>query len=408
MSDTFSDTIPCEDCDEHARYLAYKYEVLGCRQDPKQPGACVIEYRRKDAGQPAGAPAAAAMGAAAAQAGKPAAAASPPVLAKLKSPAFHTAPAAPEAAAVLLPLQAAAAKAIVNLFETGEVLGEYGAVTVLAGDRGHLTYGRSQTTLGSGNLALLLEMYGAAPGARFAGRILPWLPKLRERDTTLDREAQLHNVLRACADDPVMRDVQDRFFDEAYWNRALLSAAGEGITLPLGIAIVYDSWVHGSWAAMRDRTRALATVQAAGEESWLRRYVATRREWLAGHDNPLLRKTVYRMDAFQRLMDQGYWGLPLPLVVRGREISLASLSAQPPGCYDGPQPGTRAVAVETPFLRGLDVRLLQLGLSDRGYEVRADGIYGNTSAGLVRTFQQAAGLPSSGVADPDTIARLVT
>ena len=53
--------------------------------------------------------------------------------------------------------QAATIKAIVNFFETGHVLGDYGQVTVLAGDTGHLTFGRSQTTLGSGNLHKLLE-----------------------------------------------------------------------------------------------------------------------------------------------------------------------------------------------------------------------------------------------------------
>ena len=52
-----------------------------------------------------------------------------------------------------------------------------------------------------------------------------------------------------------------------------------------------------------------------------------RREWLATHPNALLRQTVYRMDAFQRLIAQDAWGLPLPLVVRGEEISLTTLSA---------------------------------------------------------------------------------
>lgn len=54
-------------------------------------------------------------------------------------------------------LQKKIAQSIVNIFETGEPLGDYGNVTVLNGDTGHLTYGRSQTTLASGNLALLLH-----------------------------------------------------------------------------------------------------------------------------------------------------------------------------------------------------------------------------------------------------------
>ncbi|MBI4472716.1 MAG: hypothetical protein HY646_08615 [Acidobacteria bacterium] len=43
-------------------------------------------------------------------------------------------------------LQERTAQAIANIFETGRAHGDYGKVTLLAGDRGHLTYGRSQTT----------------------------------------------------------------------------------------------------------------------------------------------------------------------------------------------------------------------------------------------------------------------
>ena len=36
-----------------------------------------------------------------------------------------------------------------------------------------------------------------------------------------------------------------------------------------------------------------------------------------------LRETVYRMDAFQRLIDQGFWGLKLLFVKRGAEYPLS-------------------------------------------------------------------------------------
>jgi len=62
------------------------------------------------------------------------------------------------------------AQAIVNIFETGTALGEYGKVTVIPGDTGHLTFGRSQTTLGSGNLHLLLERYYSSGGRLRHGR----------------------------------------------------------------------------------------------------------------------------------------------------------------------------------------------------------------------------------------------
>lgn len=388
MSNELSFSVLREDCDDRKEDLQRRgYEVVGaCAEDKAQPGMCVIRYRRPAAAAAAGAAAGtvAARDAAAALAGD--AFAEPPTTAT----------------------QASAAKAIVNLFETGQVLGDYSAVTVLPGDTGHLTYGRSQTTLGSGNLAVLIDRYCTQAGARFGARLKDWRASLKARDKALDRDQQLHNLLRACADDPVMRDVQDRFFDDTYWQPAVRAAARLGLRLPLGVAIVYDSWVHGSWGAMRDRTDSGGTVQQTGEKQWLERYVAARRDWLASHSNLLLRRTVYRMDAFRALMEQGYWGLELPLVVRGREISLATLSGVPPGCYDGPQPGTRPLAVQSPFHRGLDVRLLQVGLSlaDHQCDIRADGIFGSTTARWVARYQQASGLPSTGVADPALVAKL--
>jgi chitosanase len=309
---------------------------------------------------------------------------------------------------MLTTTQQKTAEAIVNIFETSEVLGNYGDVTLIAGDTGHLTFGRSQTTLSSGNLHKLLSQYCANAGARFGPAIEKYLPRVKAGDITLDTEIQLHNILRASADDPVMRDTQDVFFEKTYWQPATRSAADIGIATPLGVAVVYDSTVHGSWQVMRDRTNAaLGTVAAAGEQKWVTQYVSIRRQWLATHEREDLRKTVYRMDAMQSLIDQGFWSLALPLVVRGKEISLASLAAVPVGCYDGPQPGTRLIAIQTPLLRGLDVRLAQLGLSKRGVVIKADGVFGQTSSRLVGEYQKSRGINRTGVINTALIAELI-
>lgn len=309
---------------------------------------------------------------------------------------------------LLTSTQIKSARAIVNLFETGTVRGDYGQVTLIEGDTGHLTYGRSQTTLGSGNLATLLQRYCANHGARFGPRLVESLPRFAKRDLTLDADARLQNVLRACADDPVMRDTQDAFFEDAYWRPAYATAGKLGIVSPLGVAVVYDSSVHGSWAPIRDKAvAAVGTVQSAGEKAWIQAYVSARRNWMATNKRPDLRATVYRMDAFQRLIDQGFWGLALPLVVRGQEISMATLSATPPGCYDGPLPGSRVLAVQSPLARGLDVRLLQLGLSDLGADIKADGVFGQASFKCVRQYQAAHALPATGIADVPLIAEIV-
>lgn len=308
---------------------------------------------------------------------------------------------------MLTATQKKTAESIVNLFETGQVLGDYGMVTIIRGDTGHLTYGRSQTTLGSGNLAKLLRQYCTTPGAEFAPLLDRYLPRFDAVDLALDKDGALHNILRAGADDAVMRDVQDAFFDANYWQPAMRAAAREGIASPLGCAVVYDSFVHGAWKAMRDRCNAAhGSVADAGERKWIDAYVATRRAWLGGHARADLRPTVYRMDAFQRLIDQGYWNLELPLVVRNAEISPATLAALPHGCFDGPAPGSRPLAVGSPIMRGLDVRRIQLGLSLRGVDIKADGLFGQTSARCIKAWQAKNGLPATGVADISQIARL--
>lgn len=301
------------------------------------------------------------------------------------------------------------AEAIVNLFETGEVLGDYSQVTLIAGDTGHLTFGRSQTTLGSGNLHQLLQRYCMNAGSRFSGRIAPTLPRFAAPDFSLDSDLKMHNLLRASADDPIMREIQDAFFDEVYWQPAARASENMGITSPLGMAVVYDSFVHGSWKQMRDRaTQQAGEVADIGEQQWVTAYVTTRRAWLASHSRSDLRKTIYRMDAFQRLIDQGYWGLNLPLVVRDKEISTATLFGTPPGCYEGPQPGTRILALQSPMQRGLDVRLVQLGLSDLGMDIKTDGIFGQTTVRLLKEYQSANGLLATGTADLALIARLTS
>lgn len=301
------------------------------------------------------------------------------------------------------------AEAIINIFETSEVLGDYSKVTLISGDTGHLTYGRSQTTLGSGNLYGLLQSYCANPGARFGARLAPILPLCMARDTSLDHDLKLHNLLRASADDPVMRETQNIFFDEVYWQPAARTAMRMGISNPLGVAVVYDSFVHGSWKRMRSRTISqVGDVANIGQRKWVSEYVTIRRSWLATHSRADLRRTVYRMDAFQRLIDQDYWGLELPLVVRGKEISVATLSAIPSGCYDGPQAGTRELSLQSPMLRGMDVRLVQLALSDAGIDIKADGIYGQTSVRCFKDYQAAKGLPVTGVAEVSLIADLTS
>lgn len=297
------------------------------------------------------------------------------------------------------------AQAIVNVFETGRVHGDYGKVTLLPGDTGHLTYGRSQTTLASGNLALLIRAYCDAAG-QFALDFVPYLPALDARDVALDHDLALRALLRSAGDDPVMREVQDKFFERVYFEPAMRSAGALGLARPLSTAIVYDSIVHGSFARIRDRVRsAIGTPADAGEKQWVGRYVSTRRQWLATHSNRLLHKTVYRMDTFQKLLGQNKWALELPLTAHGVVINQQVLSTDStPVVASAHDAGDRVLMLTTPRMKGNDVKKVQRALGFQGKDV--DGDFGPKTDLAVRQFQSQHGLSIDGKVGPATRAVL--
>jgi chitosanase len=301
-------------------------------------------------------------------------------------------------------LQKAAAQAIVNIFETGTIRGNYGDVTLMRGDSGQLTYGRSQTTLASGNLYLLISDYAARSDGAYSEQMKPYLAALEASDPALNNNSAFRQLLRDAGDDPVMQDVQDAFFDRVYWDPAMRSAVALGAKTALGAAIVYDSTVHGSWAHVRDMTRKeYGELARIGEEAWMAYYVDERHNWLATHPNPLLHKTVYRMDAFKQIIGAKNWPLALAIPVRGLSITEAALaSATTP--VKVPAEGTphRLLRLKSPPLSGPDVSWLQERLARAGIHVEETGVFDQATDLAVRAFQENHNLKADGVVGPVT------
>jgi chitosanase len=303
-------------------------------------------------------------------------------------------------------VQKKTAKAIVNIFETGRAAGDYSAVTVLKGDAGHLTYGRSQTTLSSGNLFLLVKRYCERSDAQCASELSAFLPKLAARDVSLDVDVTLRETLQQAGADVAMREEQNRFFDDQYFNPACQAAEFRGIVTPLGQTVIYDSFIQGGFSRISAMVGATIGTAGVNERQWIERYIEARRGWLS-QLKPPLPATVYRMDAFTALTAGGNWDLPLNLTVRGVTIS--------PDNLDDPAPVVRAAAVDpsdpplppilrltSPYMRGEDVRQVQIALNSQGFANGRDGVYGPFTQALVTKFQSSRGMRADGVVGPAT------
>src|SRR4051794_41034038 len=127
-------------------------------------------------------------------------------------------------------IQKATIAAIVNVFETGRPRGNYSAIAVMKGDTGHLSYGRSQVSLGSGKLFELLERYCQEDTAKFKNDLRPLLPRFQRRDTSLDQDDGTKALLKQAGTDPVMQCTQDQFFNDNFLGPACRSAADFGLT----------------------------------------------------------------------------------------------------------------------------------------------------------------------------------
>lgn len=299
------------------------------------------------------------------------------------------------------------AQAIVNVFETSKLVGDYDRVTVLAGDRGHLTYGRSQTTLASGNLFLLIKDYIEADKALFAAELSVYIDRLRDQDFTLDEDHSFRFWLAQAGQDPVMERVQDTFFDRIYWDPACQSAQALGLETALALAVVYDSRIHGSWHFIRDRVLSRhGTPQEIGEEGWVTRYVISRRDWLAGHNNELLHRTLYRMEAFLTLIAEGRWSLDLPFTLRGVFFEEGSLQLTSGPSASAESQQTRLLLLTSPPLAGEDIRILQRALANEGYAINVDGIFDEALERMVKMFQQEKRLVADGIVGAATWSAL--
>lgn len=212
-------------------------------------------------------------------------------------------------------------QSIVNVFETGTKEGDYGNVSIYNdGPNGikQVTYGKSQTTE-YGNLKKLIELYIANRGEK-SDILSPYVNKIGMLPLIADKV--FINTLKEAGHEPIMKRTQDEFFDRHYWEPAVKWCNTNGFELPLAGLVIYDSFIHSGSILpfLRNKFAAKVPVSGGTQEEWIEQYLHARKEWLSNHSNPILRKTVYRVNDMIAAVQKKDWILDMVFSANGVSV----------------------------------------------------------------------------------------
>lgn len=210
---------------------------------------------------------------------------------------------------------------IINVFENGRITPDYSTIYIYRDGPN----GVRQITLGFGiteygNLAALVKTYINDSGL-YAEHFKKFLPKIGK--TALVDSTEFKTLLvRAAKEDPIMRNAEDKIYEEKYWTPALRFFTENGFKTPLAMAIILDSFVHSGSILpfLRKRFGAVPPAQGGTEYDWLSQYTAVRHNWLAGHSNKILNGTIYRTRFFKEQLAKRNWNLDGVLIANGVKI----------------------------------------------------------------------------------------
>jgi chitosanase len=219
---------------------------------------------------------------------------------------------------------------VLSIFETGRIPSplSYQTCTILSDGAG-ISYGTHQSTDRSGSLDKIVDLYIHKGGLR-AADLQQYMQQLANNETAkVDPKnppawvVHLVGLLKEAGKDPIMQAAQDEVFDSCYWVPAVGHAKSAGLQLALSHLVVYDTCIQSGpagVASIRARFPEASPANGGDEKAWVQAYVNARRAWLASYPNPIVQKTVYRMDELNLLIKSGNWDLTTPMVVRGVKI----------------------------------------------------------------------------------------
>jgi chitosanase len=139
--------------------------------------------------------------------------------------------------------------------------------------------------------------------------------------------SQFKDLLRRAArEDGIMRQAQDEFFDEVYYDPAAGICQTNGLNISSSLLVIYDIYIHSGSVPgfLRNRFPEPVPARNGNEKTWVASYVNVRNDWLANHSNELLRRTVYRTQCFEDQIAAENWDLDkLPIIANGVRVNIA-------------------------------------------------------------------------------------
>lgn len=200
---------------------------------------------------------------------------------------------------------------IICIFENGRPETYYKLVCLM-GDTGGLSGGLLMASLASGNLGKLLRLYRTMGGTSISEEEVRQTERM---DPSQNTDPIIRNMFKASSSDPIMHEAQDTFFYNEFVKPAEAIAKTRGWTEPLAICLILDGLVHGSFKKIDGMV-----PKSLNQWDWARTYTQMRKQWLQGHNNPLLQKTVYRMEFFEQQINSNNWKLDTPMRVHGYDL----------------------------------------------------------------------------------------
>jgi len=222
---------------------------------------------------------------------------------------------------------------VVSIFETGRVptVASYSTCSIL-NDGAGISYGKHQCTDKAGSLDLVCKRY-IELGGQQAGPLKEYMRYLitnessKYNNVTSNYPAWLNSLislLKSAGSDVLMQQAQDEVFEKVYWNPALEHCANIGLKTALSHLVIYDTCIHsgpGRVTSLRQKFPEKSPANGGDEKTWVIAFLNARRAWLAANSNPLVQKTVYRIDAMLEIAKNNNWDLNTPLTVRKVKIN---------------------------------------------------------------------------------------